>query len=66
MPEKDGIGHFEIVSYMPLPRKAEHAREAECVIVWVRSRDGAQGWRGRVGRARAFGVGSDAGLNVLP
>ena len=51
----NGIGHFEIVFDVPLPRKAEHAREAECVVVWVRPREGAQGWRGRVGeRARGW------------
>ena len=51
----DGIGQFEVVSDLPFPRKAEHAREAECSrVVWVRPRDGAQGWRGRVG-ARARG-----------
>ena len=40
-----GIGHFEIVSDLLLPSKAEHAREAECVVVWVRPGDGAHGWR---------------------
>jgi hypothetical protein len=44
----DGIGHFEIVSDLPLLLNAENAQEAECVVVWVRPRHGAHRWRGLV------------------